>query len=120
MKPLVVAILLALLPRDNEFTTDMVEVNHYCDDTIGRENFVQVIWWDFDYQRCEWAVRDWRLIRDGRPTPEKTANGWVCRWKDGEQWRSVTSSQCRETWTFYDPEVSDRQRLPPEKRRRFQ
>jgi hypothetical protein len=111
----VAAVLVALTPHDGPTvtTTDIVEVNHYHDDE-GRKVFDQIIWW-------EWlggakVVRDWRLLKSPHQIPQQR-NGWYeSTWWDGETLRRVRAKAYKETWTYHDPEVANREFWPKEKR----
>jgi hypothetical protein len=86
---------------------DAVEINHKID-RDGKEQFVQIIAWNWcpEYQRfnCEgWAMAmDWRA-RERRVEFRANATG---------DWRLVRGESIRETWTRNDPEV-DNQRVYP-------
>ena len=112
---------------------DVTEVNHYFDQN-GKLVLEQVIWWEWSDLESRYQVRDWRLLKSKavfrnrkltyfhpirRPQFDHRRDEYVMAWKDGEQYRIVRSVSMRETWTFYDPEVADRERLPRSDRRKL-
>jgi hypothetical protein len=64
-------------------------------------------------------VRAWRLIKDDSQLPVRDwqQGGFLSVWQDGELLRVVRSSAIRETWSQYDPELAEREALPPDRRR---
>ena len=51
------------------------------------------------------------------PRFEHARGIWVCEWFDGGVQRRVEAITVRESWTQYDPELTEREYLPKEKRR---
>lgn len=96
--------------RLDESTVDVAEVNSlYTDD--GVHTFDQLIGWDFTDEgyRVAW----WKLIRDGQPMPSRGRVVWI----DGTVLRKVRYRAFRRTFTQYDPELLDREKLPQDLRR---
>ena len=94
---------------------DLVEVNHLCDDQ-ARQTLWQVIFWEFSYERSEFQVRSWRLVRTPGMVPRAKISVFADE-KAGGKIRVIQARSVAETWTQYDPEVDDRGRWPEDKRR---
>ncbi len=101
------------------FVTSIEPVNRY--DVLernvvvsedGRETLRQFVAWDWDHcdgvHRCQW----WAMDRGEEV--RRTADGWRVT-VDG---RRIVARWYRETRTRHDPEVSDRDEWPIEKRRK--
>jgi hypothetical protein len=110
-------LLLCTLPLDLAKCdqADIVEINHHYD-YDGRHVFTQSIWWELG-DDSEFVVIDWRMQKLQDLTPIPTRGGYLQVWEDGERIRVVRSRHYRETWTQYDPELLDRERIPKEQRR---
>ena len=52
---------------------------------------------------------DWRPLKSLHQIPRKDFRRKIyeVHWKDGRHFRHVTAPQFRETWTAYDPELTD-------------
>ncbi len=100
---------------------DLIEVNH-CYDQRGRLVFDQVLFYHWSSTDRRFHVRDWRLLKHPGQLPHKMLGGtdYVAIWLDGDVVRRVVAPSVRETWTQYDPEVVERDRLPKEARRKLQ
>lgn len=110
-------LLLAVLPmpgvaRDR---VDVVEVNHVFD-AQGKPVLTQAIFYDWRPMQGEYDVRAWRLLKtfDHRPERDYQRGEWVMIFQDGGLLREVRSTAFRESWTQYDVERIERERLPQE------
>lgn len=91
----------------------LIELNHVHCPMTGRELLFQVVYWrwwsDDTHHVAEWrtvsSYPNARFRRDGR--------GWVELRDDGAFRREIYATALRETWTMHDPEVADRDVLPP-------
>jgi hypothetical protein len=97
---------------------DLVELNHFYDEQ-GRLVFDQLIFYDWFPDDARYQVRAWRLIKSPSQVPQRNLNGpgYHCMWQDGDLLRRVHATTMRETWTQYDPELTEREYLPKERRR---
>jgi hypothetical protein len=97
---------------------DLVELNHFYDEQ-GRLVFDQLIFYDWSADDARYQVRAWRLIKNSAQMPQRNINGkgYLCTWQDGDVLRRVHAVAMRETWTQYDPELTEREFLPKERRR---
>jgi len=111
------SLLLIVLPSEPiTLDVDIIEINHVIN-SMGTEQLVQVIWWDWSVWHGEYKVRDWRLMKDCvRPVMEYGRP--VQRWHDGERHMVVRGRAFRETWTPVDVEIKDREKLPECMRRK--
>lgn len=97
---------------------DRLERNHVIE-LDGREQLDQVIAWDFCPVRGDFCCRGWVLTERCEP-PAPTARGQQVAWPlPNGGLRHVRARSACETWTFFDPEVRDRDYLPIERRGRF-
>ena len=99
-------------------TADVIELNHFYDPE-GRKVFVQVIFWEWRGEEEAFRVVAWRLWKSPAQTPERDwqRGGYRTLWLDVDHPRLIRAPSLRETWTQYDPELEDRQFLPPDRRR---
>ena len=112
-------LLLAALPHEPPRVVDrvdVVEVNHTQCPQTGREVLCQVIYWRWHPADCTHHVAAWRMAkpsdrfrRDGRE--------WIEAREDGPIRREIRAVQFRETWTFEDPELLDREAFSKDLRR---
>lgn len=114
-------LLLAALPTGRDVAVDhvdLIEINHFFDEK-GKLVFDQVIFYDWSKTHSRYQVRAWRLLRDRGQYPERDwrRGEWWSLWHDGETLREVRAPAFRETWTQHDPELTERDYLPKEKRR---
>lgn len=130
MFPLIVGIALAVLlfaaiasasmPQDINVRdrVDLVETNHFYD-SEGRLVFDQLIFYEWSPAKGRHQVQAWRLLKSPNQLPRRDygAGDYVMRWTDGETDREVRAATFRETWTQTDPELTDREFLPKERRR---
>jgi hypothetical protein len=89
---------------------EVVEVNHY-HDANGEHVFDQVIFYSWSAQRKRFDVREWRLAKCESMYPVWRRNSWLTRWHEDGVMREVVASSRRETWTQYDPELTERKHL---------
>lgn len=96
---------------------DVMELNHFYDEQ-GRLVFDQVVFYDWSPRDERHQVRAWRLFksRDQVPRRDWSGGGYVAVWFDGELLRRVRAQSCCETWTQFDPELVEREKLPKERR----
>jgi len=99
-------------------TVDLVELNHFIDDS-GREVFQQVVFFDWSDQNRQFEVRAWRLIKDPIERPRRcfSPTGYLVSWQDKHVTREVWAKQMRETWSQQDPERVNRKLLPESQRK---
>jgi len=99
-------------------TVDLIEVNHFYDDE-ARLVFLQVIFYDWAYYENRYQVRAWRLLKHDSQIPRYnwTSGDYETIFQDGDVIRRVRAKYYRETWTQYDPEIEERERLPKDCRR---
>lgn len=109
---------------------DLLEVNHFYDDR-GRLVFDQVLFYDWSPDDGRYQLRAWRVLhqRNDWPQYQHSRGLWEVRLTEsswayiGDKQESVsihrviTAPACRESWTQYDPELTEREFLPKEKRR---
>lgn len=97
---------------------DLIEVNHFYDEQ-GKLVLDQLIFYDWSPTDGRFQVRAWRLLKKPTQVPRKDSRTgeYTSLWNDGAVLRKVSASQCRETWTQYDPEFTEREFLPKDKRR---
>jgi hypothetical protein len=111
--------LFAVLPSEQIACdrVDLVEVNHVYD-AQGKPVLVQAVFYDFRPQQGDYQVRSWRLLKtdDQRPHRDFRRGDWVMMFHDGGLMREVRAGAFRETWTQYDVERWERERLPQEHR----
>lgn len=110
-----IALLLALLPHQELSIqpVDVIEVNHPIDIATGKETFSQFLFRDYD--GGDFPITDWRLCGDKRLT--KHGDHWRLTWVDGGRIKSVRADSVIETYTDFDPELLERERVPREKRK---
>jgi hypothetical protein len=117
---LVVIAVLGLSPPAASITdsVEIIELNHYFD-ADGRLIFDQIIFWEWFDGAGELHVVAWRLCKSPAQIPLRdwSRGGYAATWLDGERFRQVRALSFRETWTQFDPEVEDRQFIPPDHRR---
>lgn len=101
---------------------DLIELNHFYDDK-GKLVFDQWIFYDWRGRTSEFVVVAWRLSKDTNfsfPVKSYKTRQYVFLFHDRKSnglLRRVTSPCYRETWTQYDPELVNREKLPQEQRR---
>jgi hypothetical protein len=99
---------------------DVAESNKFYD-FEGREVFHQVIYWDWDEDHERFQVVAWRMVKGGDesyiPRRDWSGGGYAATWVDGDCIRRVRADSFRETWLQYDPELSEREIYPKERRR---
>ena len=116
---LALSAIVASTPRDEATVerVDLVELNH-CFDEFGRPAIDQLIFYDWCTTQYRFQVRAWRMLKTPAQLPRPdVAGGYMIRWQDGVVLRQIYAKQFRETWTQYDPELTEREFLPKDKRR---
>ncbi len=97
---------------------ELIELNHFHDEQ-GRLVFDQVIFYDWSEPHGRYMVRAWRLVKSPSQLPQRNwrDGSYVTIWHDGDTLRKVRAETMRETWTQHDPELTEREYLPKEKRK---
>lgn len=107
---------------------DLIDVNNYYDE-YSRHVFCQLLFYDWHSGDGRHHLRAWRMVKPGSadkqsiqqpailPRYDHARRLWVSEWLDGDIWRRVEAVAFRESWTQYDPELTEREFLPKEKRR---
>lgn len=94
---------------------DTIEINHvYCADT-GRENFTQIIVWDYEEPEGREHVRAWRMFKGSYPY--RVGDAWQMTFDDCGTLRKIRSRHYRETEAPYDIELRERDVRPANERR---
>lgn len=104
---LIATVLAGVIPRDAPpRRADLLERNRVHNEH-AEQTLVQIIGW-----------RDGHVLfwRSDHPV-HREGGAWRLTWHDGERLRDVVAETFCETWTQYDPEVLDREFVPPERRR---
>lgn len=96
---------------------DVIEVNHFFDEH-GKLVFDQVLFYDWSASQSRYHVRAWRLLKTPAQIPQRDwqRGDYVARWFDGDALREIRATTVRESWTQYDPELTEREFLPKERR----
>ena len=102
-------------PRVLVDRVDVIELNHLQCPTTGRVTLVQVIYWRWCEADCQHHVVAWRMDRPARLRRE--GREWIETWTDAGVSREVRAPYWRETWTFEDPELVDRESFSKDARR---
>ena len=109
-----ISLIFAILPIDTVTRESVasIEVNSFYDEN-GKLVFVQNIF------RDEANVQAWRLVKDHHQLPQRDwATGeYSVLWFDVDKLREVRTRIVVETWTQYDRETAERERLPKELRK---
>lgn len=105
---LLLSVCIVDLDLPTEDTVVEIEVNHYYSD-IGSLIYDQVIFWDCtaDGQLYVVAYRLWHSEAQ-RPWRDGVREGYVTIWLDGDRLRIVRAISATESWTRYDPEITNR------------
>jgi hypothetical protein len=92
---------------------DVIEINHVLD-ANGEETLCQLIFWSLGPNGFMEIVA-WRLHQNHNHDPRKDfrTGRYIVRMVDKGDVRVITGKAIVETWTQYDPELSDRQRWAP-------
>lgn len=106
----------SITPSTRVESVDMIELNNRYD-REGKHVFTQVIFWRRNPGNGKYEVRQWCLVEDRETLnrrPVQSANGrWTVRMRlDDGKYKEVQSSIFRESWSFSDPEIDDKQKLP--------
>lgn len=101
-------------------TVDLAEVNHFHDEQ-GRLVFDQIIFYDWSHEHSRYQVRAWRMLNSPSQIPQKNfvTGRYEVIWHDGDITRRVEARAFRESWTQHDVEMTERQHLPKEQRRKL-
>ena len=125
MNPLILTLSLslssfAISPREDVASerVDLIEVNHFYDDQ-GRLVFDQLLFYDWSHDDGRYQLRAWRMVKNNSQLPQRNwqSGGYSATWQDGDVLRKISAATTRESWTQYDPELTEREFLPKEKRR---
>ena len=97
---------------------DVIEINHFFDEH-GKLVFDQVLFYDWSASQSRYHVRAWRLLKSPAQIPQRDwqRGDYVSRWFDGDSLREIRATTVRESWTQYDPELTEREHLPKERRK---
>jgi len=97
---------------------DLVEVNHFYNEE-ARLLFDQNLFYVWNELEARYDVLAWRLIKNPSAIPYRDwqNGGYSCFWQDGELIRHIYAKAFKETWTQYDPELTEREILPKERRK---
>jgi len=121
--------LFSVLPAPGTPTArvDYAELNHFYDNE-GRLVFDQLIFYDWNGGGLE--VRDWRLVKEEWqwPVSDLKHGGYYAHLPDTTITASgikstpvngvvIRFNSFQETWTQYDPELVEREKLPKEQRK---
>jgi hypothetical protein len=110
----------AISPREDVATerVDLIEVNHFYDDQ-GRLVFDQLLFYDWSHDDGRYQLRAWRMVKNNAQLPQRNwqSGGYGAIWQDGDVLRKISAPSIRESWTQYDPELTEREFLPKERRR---
>jgi hypothetical protein len=96
---------------------DLVELNHVYS-AEGKPIYTQAVFYDWRPVQGEHQVRAWRLLKSVERRPERDfqSGDWVMIFPDTAGLREVRAASFRESWTQYDLEQVERDRLPKEYR----
>ncbi len=96
---------------------DVIEINHFFDEH-GKLVFDQVLFYDWSASQSRYHVRAWRLLKTPAQIPQRDwqRGDYVARWFDADALREIRATTVRESWTQYDPELTEREFLPKERR----
>jgi hypothetical protein len=110
----------SVLPHDNvaRESCDRIEVNLFYDD-LGRLVFEQHCFYDWEDHSGRFQLRAWRMVKNQTQQPRLNPQSkrWEVHWMDGEAERLISSPVLMRTATQYDPELTEREHLPKERRR---
>ena len=97
---------------------DVIEINHFFDEH-GKLVFDQLLFYDWSASQSRYHVRAWRLLKSPAQIPQRDwqRGDYVSRWFDGDSLREIRATTVRESWTQYDPELTEREHLPKERRK---
>ncbi len=113
-------ILISVLPSDRvaRESCDRIELNSFYDDQ-ARLVFDQVLFFDWSHEEGRYQLRGWRMVKSESQLPrlDHARGVYVCDWQDGEVHRIVTAPVLSVSRTQYDPELTEREFLPKERRR---
>lgn len=109
-----ISLIFAIVPHDIVLreSVSSIEVNSFYDDN-GSLVFVQNIF------REPENVQAWRLVKDQSQLPQRdwSTDDYSVLWFDGDRLREVRTCSVVPSWTQYDRELDERERLPKERRK---
>lgn len=91
---------------------DLFEINRLYSDTC-EPSLIQVIVWDWHEPSHKYRCQGWISLDNPTKYPRRTINGWRLLINNKE----VEAKFLYKTYTYFDPEVADRELFPPENRR---
>ncbi|MEM7453387.1 MAG: hypothetical protein AAF456_03425 [Planctomycetota bacterium] len=95
---------------------DLVEINHYSD-SRGNGVLDQAIYYQWSVEHGRFQVVDYKLLKSTAQEPVRDSSGdYFSVWHDGHVLRIVQAHSCEQTWTQFDPEHREREKLPHELR----
>jgi hypothetical protein len=115
---LAVSVLASLPLADIAYdAVDLIELNHVYNGG-GHPMYDQVVFYQWRPHTGEYQVRAWRLLKleSDRPRRDFRRGDWVMVFADKGILREVRAPLFRESWTQYDREQAERDRLPKEYR----
>ena len=92
---------------------DRIELNHVIDER-GESRVDQIIFWNWDKSVGRYTVVAWTLHKGDHRLP--FAGYPVYQFRDHGQLRKVVGKHFVETWSTQDPELFERELLPPDRR----
>lgn len=95
----------------------LIEVNHVFDNQ-GRPVLCQAVFYDWSAEQGDYRVRAWRLLKSEHQFPIRNfeQGGYNMLFHDGGLLREVRADSVRESWTQYDVEREECDKLPQEHR----
>lgn len=110
----------SVLPHDNvaRESCDRITVNSFYDDQ-ARLVFDQLLFEDWDHDAGRFQLRAWRMVKHPNQLPRlnHATRRHECLLMDGDAERVISSPVTMRTTTQYDPELTEREHLPKERRR---
>jgi len=137
MNVLILFVALGLSPKLDTITdsVDLVEVNYKYEKDTGKLDFIQLIFYDWDWcmvkkkgdkeAKKTWGHRaiGWRIIREtsnwGKEPAsyERVGQRWRVTFFANGEIRRVHTTSLERSWTMFDPEVLEREKHPSFRRR---
>ena len=111
------AILLTIIPYSPiiEDRVSVYEVNHFYDDA-GQPIFTQRIFYEWSDEAERYNVVAWRMVKRDAPM-SRDRQVVFFDYGDGGGLRRIRFASFMESWTQYDPELLERERLPSHQRK---
>lgn len=106
--------LLAIIPYSPIIHDDVCvfEVNHVCDQATGKPSLDQIICWGEDGRVVGWRVLHRRPISLGHGRLLHISCG-----SEGPTVRIFAVATLFESWSYFDPEIADREQRPVTQRK---